>query len=181
MPTTGASRATAQHTWAQVPMREILMPISLAATKWLYCTEGCTDEQLRWTLLYTPVNVAGVVLGAAWSVTGVAVGFTVTSVIEGGSRLWFCLRRSRVNGRDVARAAGRPVLAAVAAALAAHQTPCPLTPPSWCSSRATARPGRRSGRAVIAGRHRAAGRGARQSRASGSMLGAVDEIVMRRA
>lgn len=86
-------------------------------TKWLYLSHGETARQLHWGLIYTPIMIAAVVVGARWGTMGVALGFTFGTIILTVPGLVYCLNRAHVTLLDFAAILWRPVLAALVAAV----------------------------------------------------------------
>ncbi len=106
---------------AAIPLFRVLCVSALfesvnRITKWLYLSQGETRRQLRWGLVYTPLMIAAVVLGAQWGTIGVAWGFTLGTAVLTFPGLAYCLRTSHITLRDFLEILWRPTAAALAAA-----------------------------------------------------------------
>lgn len=115
-----------------VPLFRILLPAAACSTaglvvKWVNYSEGHTRRQLRWSLTATAASIAGVLVGAAWGVTGVAAGYTVAVCAATYPGVRYCFTGSRLAARDYWSAAARPAAAALFSA-AALFTVRPLMP-----------------------------------------------------
>ena len=98
-------------------------------TKWLYTAQGRTKRQFTWGLIYTPVMIAAVAIGAQWGALGIAVGFTAGTTLLVYPAVAYCLQVVPLSLRDFGGIVWRPALASFLAAImlvTAH----PLLPPS---------------------------------------------------
>ena len=86
--------------------------------KWAYLAEGSTKRQLTWSLISTPLLVAGVVAGLWWGALGVAYGHAAATCLLAFPGLRYALHGSSLHISDFARAVWRPALAAILAAAA---------------------------------------------------------------
>jgi len=86
-------------------------------TKWLYLSYGKTRPQLRWSLLYTPVMVTAVFLGAQAGAYGVAVGFTLGTVFLTPFSIGYCLRFVPLTWSDFSTVTWRPIVASAVASV----------------------------------------------------------------
>ena len=105
-----------------VPLFRLLCLAAIARsvnniTDWLYLSQGHTRRQLQWGLIYAPVMVAAVALGAKWGAYGVAVGVTVACCLLIYPGVTFCLKTSHLTMRDFHDLLSRPALAALATAV----------------------------------------------------------------
>lgn len=85
-------------------------------TKWVYLSEGQTKRRFHWTLISTPLMIAGMVGGVPWDAAGVAVGYTVATCVSVYPAVLFCLKTSRLRSQDFWGAVWRPTSAAIVAA-----------------------------------------------------------------
>lgn len=85
-------------------------------TKWLYTAQGQTERQFTWGLIYTPLMIIAVAVGAQWGAMGIAVGFTAGTVLLTYPAVTFCLAVVPLTMRDFLSIVWRPALAAAAAA-----------------------------------------------------------------
>jgi PST family polysaccharide transporter len=85
-------------------------------TRWLFLAEGRTGEQLRLSLMVTSLTVTADAIGAFYSPMGVAVGFTIATVVLSFPSVWYCLRKSPLRWRDYLGAVWRPTVASLLAA-----------------------------------------------------------------
>lgn len=104
-----------------VPLFQLLSAAGFAdslrkATDWAYMSEGRPDRQLRWGLIYAPVMVVAVGIGARWGALGVAIGFAVASWLLVYPAIRFCARRSALRAADFVGAMWRPIFSALLAA-----------------------------------------------------------------
>ncbi|MFN0177997.1 MAG: oligosaccharide flippase family protein [Gemmatimonadales bacterium] len=86
--------------------------------QWINLSRGETGRQLRWTLISTPVMMAGVLLGARYDAFGVAVGFTIAMALLVVPCIAYTIRGSPVGPAELVPAMGRPLGAAAAAGAA---------------------------------------------------------------
>jgi PST family polysaccharide transporter len=86
-------------------------------TKWLYLSYGETRPQLRWSLFYTPVMVTAVFLGAQFGAYGVALGFTLGTVLLTPFSIGYCLRFVPMTWGDFIGVSWRPLLASAVATI----------------------------------------------------------------
>ena len=105
-----------------IPIFRVLVIAALASSVmrilgWLYLSQGRSQEQFRWGLVYTAVMVIAVVTGAAWGVYGVAVAVAAGNCVLLIPGLKMCLRGSPLRAGDVFRVFARPLGASVAAAM----------------------------------------------------------------
>lgn len=89
-------------------------------TKWLYVSAGQTQKQFRWGLIYTPVMIASVVIGAKWGVYGVAIGYMLGTCLLTYPAINYCLKFSPLSWRDFIAAVWRPLFASIMAALSLY-------------------------------------------------------------
>jgi PST family polysaccharide transporter len=90
--------------------------------KWVYLAEGRSADQLRATLVLTPLLLGAALLGAADGPAGVARAVAIVYAVAAPLSAWYCTRRSRITPADILRPAIRPLLGAgigAAAVLAA--------------------------------------------------------------
>ena len=85
-------------------------------TKWLYLAQGQTERQFRWGLVYTPVMIAAVAIGANWGALGIAIGFTAGTTLLTYPTVAYCLKGVPLTLRDFGGIVWRPALAAAVAA-----------------------------------------------------------------
>jgi PST family polysaccharide transporter len=87
-------------------------------TQWVYFSSGTTDRLLRWSLLVqTPVLVAAVLAGSLHGPRGVAIGYAAATVALAIPSLAWCVSGTPLSLVAFLRAAARPTVAAVGAAL----------------------------------------------------------------
>lgn len=85
---------------------------------WFYLSTDRTAQQMRWFALQTTVSILAIALGAAvGGVYGIAVAFAIASAALTIPAIVYGLRESPFSAADFARAAGRPILFAAAAAV----------------------------------------------------------------
>ncbi len=84
-------------------------------TRWIYLAEGRTRRGLHWSLISTGTMIAGAAIGARWGAMGVATGVAIAAWVLVYPALVFCLSQSPLRIRDLAGAAWRPGVAALAA------------------------------------------------------------------
>lgn len=88
-------------------------------TQWVFFSLGDTQRQLRWSLIIqTPVLLAGVLIGSLGGATGVAIGYTASTVALALPTVAYGLHSTPVTTRDFLRAAARPAVAALAGLVA---------------------------------------------------------------
>lgn len=111
--------------WGEmVPVLRILVGVGLiqsvtAMLGSLYAALGRTDLRLRVQIPVHAVEVAGIVIGLRWGITGVAAGYAVATALTAPVTIYFACRIVRLTVADyVANLAG-VFLCAAAAALAA--------------------------------------------------------------
>jgi PST family polysaccharide transporter len=89
-------------------------------TGWIYTSQGRTDLMLRWGIYAAAVKSAGIIVGLGWGAVGVAWGYTAsTLVFLTAPNFALAGRLIGLRLRDVGRALGPGVLAAIAAGGAA--------------------------------------------------------------
>lgn len=86
------------------------------ATGWVYLSLGHTGRQLRWQVLGTTVTVTGFAVGLRWGALGVALAYSLTSLLLRYPALAYCYRGTPVTFGDLGRALGRPAAASLTAA-----------------------------------------------------------------
>ena len=87
-------------------------------TQWVYFSSGTTDRLLRWWLLVqTPVLLASVLAGSSYGPRGVAIGYTAATVTLAIPSLAWCVSGTPLSLVTSLRAAARPTVAALGAAL----------------------------------------------------------------
>jgi PST family polysaccharide transporter len=87
-------------------------------TQWVYFSSGTTDRLLRWWLLVqTPVLLAAVLAGSSYGPRGVAIGYTAATVTLAIPSLAWCVSGTPLSLVTSLRAAARPTVAALGAAL----------------------------------------------------------------
>lgn len=87
-------------------------------TKWLYLSSGETRRQFHWALIYAPLMIAAVAVGASRGPLGVAVAFTAASWLLTPPALAFCFATSHLTMRAFAGTAWRPLVASAVATFA---------------------------------------------------------------
>ena len=85
-------------------------------TKWLYVSVGQTQRQFRWALIYTPVMITAVVIGAKWGAYGVAMGYMIGICLLTYPAVAYCLKCSPLGWKDFLGAVWRPLIASIMAA-----------------------------------------------------------------
>lgn len=88
-----------------------------SAAGWIYLSLARARRQFAWTLGTTAGSAAAVVVGLQWGALGVAIGLSAWHVATVVPTLAFTCAGTFVRWTDVVRAATRPAVAAVAAAL----------------------------------------------------------------
>jgi PST family polysaccharide transporter len=83
--------------------------------QWIYLSRGESARQLRWTLVTTPIMIAGVLLGARYGGYGVAVGFALAAAVLLMPSIGYAIHGTPVTIGDLRRAMGRPIAAAIGA------------------------------------------------------------------
>lgn len=96
--------------------------------KWIYLSQGNTERQLRWAMVYAPLMVVAVATGLRWGAYGVAVGFAAGTWVALPGAVAYCLGASELRWRDFAAALGRPAAASVVALAAPLAAASPLRP-----------------------------------------------------
>ena len=86
-------------------------------TKWLYVSAGQTQRQFRWALVYTPVMIAAVVIGAKWGAYGVAMGYMIGTCLLTYPAVDYCLKFSPLGWSDFLGVIWRPFFASIIAAV----------------------------------------------------------------
>jgi PST family polysaccharide transporter len=86
--------------------------------RWAYLAEGATQRQLTWSLISTPVLIAGVLAGLWWGAIGVAYGYAAATCLLAFPGLLYALHGSSLRVADFARAVWRPAFMAILAAVA---------------------------------------------------------------
>lgn len=86
---------------------------------WVYLARGLTADLLRYSAVTACLKVAGVLVGSAWGVEGVAAGIAVAATLEWPLSLWWLGRRTVLPTRALLAGAVRVLLVAAAAAAAA--------------------------------------------------------------
>ncbi len=86
--------------------------------KWIYLAEGRTRQQLRSSLVETPVLIVGICCGLPFGVEGVAWAVLVASILIGPGSMAYCVWGGRLAAKDVLWAVARPAVAAVMAGAA---------------------------------------------------------------
>lgn len=80
----------------------------LAADIWLFAALGRASQMLRWGLLSLPVFAVAFLVGLAWGVTGVAIGFVVAALTTRMAGLLFASRGTPVRIRELVIACTKP-------------------------------------------------------------------------
>lgn len=88
-------------------------------TEWVYFSSGTAGRLLRWSLLIqTPVLLAAVVAGALYGARGVAMGYATATVALALPSVAWCVSGTPLTLGGFLRAASRPTMAALGAAVA---------------------------------------------------------------
>lgn len=87
------------------------------AAGWAYAALDRTNRQLRWQLIATPIIIAAFLLGLPWGAIGVAVGYSVVSLLLRPFTLWYCYRGTFLRLKDVLLVLIRPASISIFAAL----------------------------------------------------------------
>lgn len=88
-------------------------------TWWLHAAAGRSDRVLRASLLCTPVVVLGIVIGLAWGMDGVALGYSLAMLVITPASLAYAGRSVNLKFRRMLGVLWRPMAACVGAMLAA--------------------------------------------------------------
>lgn len=92
------------------------------ATYWIYASLGRTDRQLRWSLFVdVPLTIAAYFVGLPYGAFGVAVAFSLITIVLRFPAILYCLRdfRAFIRLGDVIEAIVPPAFASIAAGGAA--------------------------------------------------------------
>ncbi|MBW4485932.1 MAG: lipopolysaccharide biosynthesis protein [Tildeniella torsiva UHER 1998/13D] len=85
-------------------------------TKWIYVSSGQTQRQLRWSLVYTPVMMVAVALGAQWGAFGIAMGYTLGICLLTYPSVLYCVASCPITMGDFMGAVWRPAIASLVSA-----------------------------------------------------------------
>lgn len=85
-------------------------------TKWIYVSSGQTQRQLRWGLVYTPVMMVSVALGAQWGAIGIASGYTLGICLLTYPSVLYCVASCPITMGDFMGAVWRPAIASLLSA-----------------------------------------------------------------
>jgi PST family polysaccharide transporter len=81
---------------ASAPIFKWLAPAAFAGSfnpvGWAWVSLNQTDRMLRWTLIATPINALGFVLGVPFGVTGVAAAFSITQLVLRYFSISYCFK-----------------------------------------------------------------------------------------
>ncbi|MCC6317359.1 MAG: oligosaccharide flippase family protein [Gemmatimonadaceae bacterium] len=80
---------------------------------WVSLSTGQTTRQFRWTVIITPVFLAGILVGARWGPFGVAVGFAVANLLTSIPGVFYLLATTSLRVRPLLATWTVPMLAAV--------------------------------------------------------------------
>lgn len=83
---------------------------------WLFIATGRADRHLRSGLVWTPLVILGFALGLPYGPEGVALGYSVVSVVLAIPICIYAVHGTAVRPMDVARALKHPLIAGLAAA-----------------------------------------------------------------
>jgi PST family polysaccharide transporter len=108
---------------AAVPIFRVLAVGAFAGSvtlvaRWAYLAEGSTKRQFMWSVISTPVLIAGVVTGLWWGALGVACGYAAAMCLLAFPSLRYALHGSSLHIYDFALAVWRPAFTAILAAAA---------------------------------------------------------------
>jgi PST family polysaccharide transporter len=103
-----------------VPLFRILAPAAFIEPfnvigSWAHAPFGRSAPLLRWQLVATPVMAASFLAGAQWGVVGVAVGFTLASLILRTLGMVYLLKQSPVRPAQILRALISPAASSLSA------------------------------------------------------------------
>ncbi len=87
----------------------IVTPIS-NSTGWLFVSQGRTREMFRWGIISSVKTVLAIVAGLPWGAYGVAVSYSIVSLVSMPLLLWFVGRKGPVGIGDMVRAIATPGL-----------------------------------------------------------------------
>ncbi|MFQ4136063.1 lipopolysaccharide biosynthesis protein [Nodosilinea sp. PGN35] len=91
-------------------------------TKWIYVSSGQTQRQLRWSLVYTPVMLVSVALGAQWGALGIALGYTFGICLLTYPSVLYCVASCPITLGDFMGAVWRPAIASLLSAALLYLT-----------------------------------------------------------
>lgn len=83
------------------------------ANGWIYVSTGHTGRMAIWGLISRPIIIASFVVGLPWGAYGVAVSYTVTSLLLLVPAFAVAVRKSPLRLADIAGASWRPLLIGV--------------------------------------------------------------------
>lgn len=95
-----------------------VLSVPTQVSRWIYLAEGRTRQQLRWTLLATPVQIIGVLIGLHWGTAGIAAGYAIAMGLLAAPAMLVCLRGSTLIMADMLQPACWPLVASIIAAAA---------------------------------------------------------------
>jgi PST family polysaccharide transporter len=84
----------------------------------LYVSSGRADRQLKASLVWTPATILGFVVGLSYGARGVAIGYSIASVLMAVPMCLYAIKGTPVQFGDVLEALKRPGLAALIAGAA---------------------------------------------------------------
>jgi PST family polysaccharide transporter len=82
---------------------------------WLHVTAGRTDRWMRWGLFATGAHLVALVVGLPFGPTGVVVGYVICMYLLFVPAIAYAGRPLRITGRDLIRAVGLQLVAALLA------------------------------------------------------------------
>ncbi len=109
--------------WAEsVPLFRALAPAAFVGpldvgSGWLVVSLGRTRRQVKWNLLATVVTLVGFFVGVRWGAFGVALSFSACRVAFIIPKLIYSCAGTHVSWTVAVRAAARPAIASLAAAV----------------------------------------------------------------
>ncbi|MGA9382055.1 MAG: lipopolysaccharide biosynthesis protein [Phormidium sp.] len=88
------------------------------ATGWVYASLGHVQRQLRWQIMASVVTVLSFIIGLPWGAAGVAIAYSICSIILRFPELSYCYQGTPLRLTVFLATIARPALASIGAAVA---------------------------------------------------------------
>lgn len=126
--------------FSTIPIFRRLAPCALATLgqmgfHWAFLSLGNARRQFYWECVTTAVIVAAILLGVRWGMNGVALAYSLASVLLLFPGAWYCTRNTPLRAADLTGAFLLPLAASFAAMAGLAGAHALLTPPGANAAR----------------------------------------------
>ena len=87
----------------------IIQPM-VSSVGWVFIASGNPDKHLRWAIIACPVFLASFLIGAQFGMTGIAIGFAISAIVNGVGSLFYASKHTILDLKQLLNGVVKPYL-----------------------------------------------------------------------